>query len=125
MATLRICLISASVAAVVAAVVGVGAAFVTVRCLPVLAGQSTNGAIQEGTTEVRWGEEVEVFYKPPFANPPDLKFPEGLENNCHVSDRKAASFKLRRDVGGSPGPQYPAVKWRAEGQPGASGAPAG
>jgi hypothetical protein len=59
---------------------------------------------------------LEVFYKTPYAAPPHLTFPDGLEGNCHVADQKAASFKLRRDAGGQAGKEFPRVKWKAEGQ---------
>jgi len=127
MAMLRVYLVSALVSAVVAAVVGAGAAFVTGRYVASFSPQSVGpsaGAIsvQEGTAEARWGEIVDVFYNPPFAVPPNLTFPDGLDNTCHV-ERKADSFKLRRDAGGIPGPQYPAVRWKAEGPAAAPSAP--
>jgi hypothetical protein len=116
-ATWRVYLVSALLACVVAVVVAAGTAFVTVRLLAPTPTLAANTAILQGSAEVRWGEELEVFYKTPFAAPPHLTFPEGLESNCHVADQKAASFKLRRDVGGQAGKQFPTVKWKAEGQP--------
>jgi hypothetical protein len=122
MATLRVCLISAVVAAVVAAVT----TFVTLRVISPAPLRSANAAIQEGTAEIQWGEELEVYYQTPFASPPHLTFPEGLEDTCHVADQKAGSFKLRRDIGGNPRkPPRESVKWKAEGQPVNSSPPGG
>jgi hypothetical protein len=71
----------------------------------------------EGEADVPWGVELEVFYKTPFASPPYLTFPEGLESNCKVMDQKPASFRLVRAQGGMAGNHFPNVKWKAEGQP--------
>jgi hypothetical protein len=69
--------------------------------------------------EVSWGKELEVFYKAPFAAPPSLTFPDGLDKTrCEVTDQKAGSFKLRRARMGFGGePNLAQVKWKAEGQP--------
>ncbi len=112
-ATWRVYLTSALLACVVAA----ATALVVVRLLVPPAGQSSNVMTLEGVAEVPWGVELEVFYKAPFAAPPYLTFPEGLEHNCKVVDQKATSFKLRRSPGGQASSQYPNVKWKAEGQP--------
>jgi hypothetical protein len=60
-----------------------------------------------------------VFYEAPFAAPPNMTFPEGLDQTrCQVADQKAGSFKLRREARGFPGePNIAKVKWKAEGQP--------
>jgi hypothetical protein len=115
-ATWRVYVVSALPACVVAALVAAGTAFVTVRLLVPDQTRSANTVTLEGTAEVRFGEELEVFYKTRFAEPPHLTFPEGL-GNCQVVDQKAASFKLRRDPAGDAGKHYPGVKWKAEGQP--------
>jgi hypothetical protein len=79
--------------------------------------ESAKTVVLEGTAEVRWGEEVEVFYKRPFASPPYLTFSGGLDGTCHVVDQKAMSFKLKRDNAGQAGGQFPKVMWKAEGPP--------
>ncbi len=125
----RVYLVSVLLACAVAVVVATGTAFVTVRLLVpapaesaktvILAPAPTESAktvILEGIAEVRWGEELEVFYKSPFASPPHLTFPGGLDSTCHVADQKATSFKIRRDNAGQAGNQFPKVKWKAEGQ---------
>jgi hypothetical protein len=68
----RVYLVSALLACVVAARVAAGTAFVTVRLLAPAPTQSANTVILEGIAEVRFGEELEVFYKTPFAEPPHL-----------------------------------------------------
>ena len=75
--------------------------------------------ILEGVVEVPWGAEPEVFYQAPFAAPPNLTFPDGLDQTrCQVADPKAGSFKLRRAASGFAGePGIAKVKWKAEGQP--------
>ena len=50
----------------------------------------------------------------PFATPPYLSFPDGLED-CEVVDQKPGSFKLRRYAAG--GNTWASVKWKAEGLP--------
>src|SRR5262245_24369874 len=112
----RVYLVSALLACVVAALVAAGTAYFTVRLLGPAPAPSANTVILEGAAEVRFGQELEVFYKTPFAQPPHLTFPEGL-GNCHVVDQKAGSFKRRRDPAGDAGKSYPGVKWKAEGQP--------
>ncbi len=77
----------------------------------------SNTQTLEGVANVPWGVQLEVFYKNPFASPPYLTFPEGLEENCKVMDQKSASFKLVRADGGRAGDHFPNVKWKAEGQP--------
>jgi hypothetical protein len=73
----------------------------------------------EGVAEMAWGAELEVFYKVPFAAPPNLTFPDGLDQTrCQVADQKAGSFKLRRSASGFAGePTIAKVKWKAEGLP--------
>lgn len=126
--TWRVYLVSGLLACVVAA----GTAFVTVRflvippeptspnTLPVspLTQLTPNAIIWEGVTELRWGVEREVFYEAPFAAPPKLTFPDGLDGTrCEVVDQKAGSFKLRRAAAGSLGePAVAKVKWKAERQ---------
>lgn len=119
------------ISALLACVCGAGTALVTVRLLvpsppepstlPVSpAGQqSSTSTILEGVVEVPWGKEPEVFYKAPFAAPPNLTFPDGLDNTrCEVTEQKAGSFKLRRASGGFAGePTIAKVKWKAEGLP--------
>jgi hypothetical protein len=127
-ATWRVYLVSVLLACVAAFVVASLTAFVTVQLLvPARVAdasnetrtstESTKTVVLEGTAEVRWGEEVEVFYKQPFASPPYLTFPGGLDATCHFADQKARSFKLRRDNAGQAGAQFPKVIWKAEGQP--------
>lgn len=76
--------------------------------------------VQEGVARVHLAQrreepyELDVFYKVPFASPPYLSFPDGLED-CEVADQKPASFKLRRYAAG--GDTWATVKWKAEGQP--------
>jgi hypothetical protein len=114
--TWRVYLVSALLACVVAAVT----ALVTVRLLvsPTVQSptvQSSNTMILEGVVDLARGAEREVFYKTPFAAPPSLTFPEGLEQWVQVTDQKAGSFKLQR--GPNFGPDVAKVKWKAEGQP--------
>lgn len=109
------------VSALLSCVVGAATAFVTVRLLvPAPAAQSSaNTMVWEGVVEASWGSEPEVFYKAPFAAPPNLTFPDGLDKTrCEVADQKAGSFKLRRAASGFAGePTIAKVKWKAEGQP--------
>jgi hypothetical protein len=125
----RVYLVSVLLACVVAVVVAAGTAFITVRLLVPAPGESAKTVISapapteseksvilEGTAELRWGEELEVFYKRPFGSPPHLTFPGGLDGTCHIADQKATSFKIRRDNAGQAGNQFPNVKWKAEGQ---------
>jgi hypothetical protein len=107
------------VSALLACVVAVGTSIVTVRLLVPTPTQSpANIMILEGVAEVPWGAEPEVFYKTLFAAPPNLTFPDGLdETRCQVADQKAGSFKLRRAASGFAGePTIAKVKWKAEGQ---------
>lgn len=108
-----------AVSALVACVVAAPTAFVTVRLVVPPAGHSPNAMTQEGVAEVPWGAELEVFYKAPFAAPPNLTFPDGLDQTrCRVADQKVGSFKLLRDKSGFAGePNVAKVKWKAEGQP--------
>jgi hypothetical protein len=118
------------ISALLSCAFGAGTAFVTVRLLVPAPGQSLSSTlpvspaaqsspILEDVVEMPWGREVEVFYKAPFAAPPHLTFPDGLENTrCEVTDQKAGSFKLRRSPVGPFGePNIAKVKWKAEGQP--------
>ncbi len=114
MKAVRVYLISALVSAIVAAVVSAGVALITVRYSKSIV--LFHGAHQEGTAEVRWGQEMKVYYRPHFTEPPDLKFPEGLENSIRVIDQTPAYFTLKRDASGNPDSRYPVVKWRAEGE---------
>ena len=118
--TWRVYLVSALVACVVAA----ATAFVTVRQIapvgertadptPSAPGQ-TSSLIWEGVEDMTVGRKIEVFYKTPFAAPPNLTFPEGLPLGLEVTDQQAGSFKLKRAPQGF-GPRN--VKWKAEGQP--------
>jgi hypothetical protein len=96
----RVYLVSALVACVVAS----ATAFVTVRLLVSSQQSSPSTMILDGVVEAGWGEEPEVFYKAPFAAPPNLTFPDGLDNTrCQVTDQKAGSFKLKRGTTGFPG----------------------
>ena len=84
--------------------------------------QTHTTVVLEGVAEVHLAKsseepaELEVFYKAPFAAPPHLTFPEGLQDGCQVADQKAGGFKLRRTERG--GLAFSKVKWKAEGQPG-------
>jgi hypothetical protein len=118
----RVYLVSALLACVVAA----GTAFITVRVLVAPAQQSPSNGVSapgaaaplDGVAEVGWGKEVEVFYPTPFAAPPNLTFPDGLDGTyCEVVEQKAGSFKMRRAASGLRGPWIAKVKWKAEGQP--------
>jgi hypothetical protein len=113
--TWRVYLVSALLSCVVAA----GTALVTVRLFVLPTAQSSpNTMILEGVADMPWGAELEVFYKTPFGTPPNLTFPEGLDQTqSHVTDQKAGSFKLLRDKAGMVGPNVAKVKWKAEGQP--------
>lgn len=120
------------VSALLACIVAAGTALVTVRLLvppPATSSPNTvpgsspapsaaNTMIWDGVVEVGWGKEPEVFYKAPFAAPPHLTFPDGLDGTrCEVVDQKAGSFKLRRATTGFAGePSIAKVKWKAEGQ---------
>ena len=81
---------------------------------------ATQTVVQEGLAQVHLAQsggqpyELEVFYKVPFATPPYLSFPDGLDD-CEVADQKPGSFKLRRYVAG--GNTWAYVKWKAEGMP--------
>jgi hypothetical protein len=83
--------------------------------------QTPTTVVLEGEAEVHLARsreepaELEVFYKAPFAAPPHLTFPEGLDNGCQVADQKAGGFKLRRIQ--RDGLIFAKVKWKAEGQP--------
>jgi hypothetical protein len=107
------------ISALLSCACGVGTAFVTVRLLGPTPAQSPTTMILDGVVEVSWGGEPEVFYKAPFAAPPSLTFPDGLDKTrCEVTDQKAGSFKLRRARMGFGGePNLAQVKWKAEGQP--------
>ena len=109
--------------ALVACVVAAGTAFVTTRLLApaprtsspnTIIEPSANTMILEGVAEAPYGKETLVFYKTPFAAPPNLTFPEGLDFSLEVADQQAQSFKLKRAPQGF-GPAK--VKWKAEGQP--------
>jgi hypothetical protein len=84
--------------------------------------QTPATVVLEGVAEVHLARssedpaELEVFYKAPFAGPPHLTFPEGLDNGCQVADQKVGGFKLRRIE--KNGLTFVKVKWKAEGQPG-------
>jgi hypothetical protein len=84
--------------------------------------QTPTTVVLEGVAEVHLAKsreepaELEVFYKAPFATPPQLTFPEGLSDGCRVADQKAGGFKLRRTE--SNGLIFSTVKWKAEGQAG-------
>jgi hypothetical protein len=114
-ATWRVYLVSGLVACVVSALT----ALVAVRLLAPSPAQSPNSAqssntvILEGAVDVPHGTETAVFYKTPFAAPPNLTFPEGLDFRLQVTDQQAGSFKLKGVGGVSPAK----VKWKAEGQP--------
>jgi hypothetical protein len=117
----RVYLVSTLLACVVAA----ATAFISVRLLVAPAQQSPSnsqpapgaGEPLDGVAEVGWGKEVEVFYKAPFAAPPNLTFPDGLDGTyCEVVEQKAGSFKMRRAASGLSGPWIAKVKWKAEGQ---------
>jgi hypothetical protein len=113
-ATWRVYLVSALIACVVA----VGTTFVTVRLLVPPGAPSGTFQVLEGVAEVPWGAELDVFYKSPFAAPPNLTFPEGLDHSCHLDDQKVGSFRLRRNAAGFAGePSVAKVKWKAEGRP--------
>jgi hypothetical protein len=115
---LRVYVISALIAAVVAA----ATAFTAVRLLGPSASQSQSQPhvespstmVLEGVAEVPRGEEAVVHYKTSFGAPPYLTFPEGLANDLQVAEQKADSFTLRA----TPGQFVPVrkVKWKAEGQ---------
>ena len=65
--------------------------------------------------ETRKGE-TQVFYKRPFASPPHLGLEEGYD--CVISEQKADSFKVSRDVSGRGSwTSATTVKWKAEGTP--------
>jgi hypothetical protein len=79
-----------------------------------LIGDST---VQEGTANVPGAndsrEGIEVYYAVPFASPPKLEVPDGL-NYCIVTEQSAQKFKLK-----SAGNLLPVkVRWKADGQPG-------
>jgi hypothetical protein len=85
--------------------------------------QASTTVVLEGLAEVHRAKsreepaELEVFYKAPFAAPPHLTFPEGLDHDgCQVADQKAGGFKLRRTEYNG-GLVIAKVKWKAEGQP--------
>jgi hypothetical protein len=113
-ATWRVYMVSALIACGVAAAT-------TLLTLRLAAARLANEAVvQEGLVELNFdgGPEVsrerEVYYKAPFAEPPNLTFPGGLQG-VEVADQKAGSFKLRRfDKGGL---INGSVQWRAEGRP--------
>ncbi len=122
------------VSALIACVVAVSTTLVTLRlaALPAPSTQGTRGGedpshagnstvVLEDVVEVPLAksrsepQEMEVFYKTPFAAPPHLTFPENLEGGVQVAEQKAGSFKLRRTA--TDGLIYVKVKWRAEGRP--------
>ena len=81
----------------------------------------TDDSVQEGVAVFprddngadRVNAEVVVFYKIPFAGPPQLTFPDANDGpKVQVIEQKADSFKLRSGVLG-----LGRVKWRAEGIP--------
>jgi hypothetical protein len=121
----RVHLVSALVACVVAA----ATAFVTVRLIAPVRERPTDPTpsapgkpstvILEGVEDMPLGRKAEVFYKAPFAAPPHLTFPDGLQGySCEVEEQKAESFVLRRaGVIAYGDPSVAKVKWKAEGQP--------
>jgi hypothetical protein len=74
-----------------------------------------SGAMQEGTAVVPPRDDspdgVEVFYAVPFASPPRLEFPSGL-NECVVVEQSATKFKLKNLWAFER-----KVRWQATGQP--------
>jgi hypothetical protein len=110
--TWRVYLISGLVAGLVSAITTV----VTVLCLWSLGAVAPQTTVLEGVAEIPWGAELDVYYKAPFAGPPNLSFPEGLDTTCQVVDQKPGSFKLHRNSSAMTGGQFAKVKWRAEGQ---------
>ena len=55
-----------------------------------------------------------ISYNPPFASPPRLTFPDG-HSGWKITDQKADSFGVNRDVSGTGNTRK--FKWKAEGQP--------
>jgi hypothetical protein len=119
------------ISALLSCVVGAATAFITVRLLVPAPAQSplntvtdspaaqslANTVVLEGVVEVPLGKEPEEMYKAPFAAPPHLTFPDGLNKTCEVTDQKAGSFKLRRATTVPlDEPAVAKVKWKAEGQ---------
>src|ERR1700730_2407780 len=97
------------VSALLSCVFGAGTAFITVHllapapghplpsALPVspTAQSSPTTMILEDVVEVPCQISIQVFFNAPFAAPPHLTFPDGLQKNwCELSDQKAGSFTL-------------------------------
>ena len=118
------CLVTAAIAALVAAVVSVVVSVtVTLVVAQFARGTAAWGVplIEEGSATVPLKGstgELEVFYKRPFASPPSLTFPSGLQG-CYVVAQKSGSFTLGRDVTGHTSwVSEITVSWKAEGLPG-------
>lgn len=119
------CVATAAIAAIVAAVVSLFVSLVVTLILVNIgrsgAGSWNSSVIEEGSATIPLKGstgELEVFYKRPFASPPSLTFPSGLQG-CFVVAQKPESFKLGRDVTGhSSWVHEITVSWKAEGIPG-------
>ena len=112
-------LVSGIISGIICAVICLLAIFVV---LPVGRGISGGGTItEEGSVDVnlvgntRKGE-AQVFYKQPFASPPQLTILEGAQ--CVITEQKPDSFKVSRDATGyNSYSNTESVKWKAEGTP--------
>ncbi|MFN0021244.1 MAG: hypothetical protein ACKVP0_23595 [Pirellulaceae bacterium] len=111
-------IVSGIVSGVICALICLLAIFVV---LPASRSISSMGTVtEEGTVDVAIvgsKGESQVFYKHPFASPPQLTILEGSADTV-VTDQKPESFKVTRDV--TDRISYTTVitvKWKAEGKP--------
>jgi hypothetical protein len=131
--------------ALIACVAGAATAFITVQLTKPAVPQNSGTDLRAGTVTLEGEEYLEfpkgnvpsewvVYYKTPFASPPNLTFPNEVAYDYKITDQKAESFKLQRvldevipelkvgevRVGRAPKQEIYAtskLKWKAEGQP--------